>query len=261
MNNFIKIRTIGTAIGGAVAGIVGHHYGGKILSYREDKNEEQMQTKRDEVLFQMKDKLDKVENQLQDVKEQLSKQNNILETKDDTVMEQFKDELEDVVEGMDVGRRSIEEGRESIENSFSDSIDDDKLNKGIEYLNTAKVNLSSASNKLSELIDKINGKNKFWGESDLTSFYKYLDSFSLLEESAFFHIVVILTIMCIVWNIYSVIFANEFIKYFNLEAKYPRLNKFFKLRIQFQRYYLVLNLVLFLILCIFVLSINILVLT
>ena len=107
------------------------------------------------------------------------------------------------------------------------------------------------------------GKSKFWPTTegwDLTLFYKYLDSLSLLEESAFFHIVVIIFIMFIVWNIYSVIFANELIKYFNLEAKYPRLNKFFKLRLQFQRYYLILNLVLFIVLCIFVLSINILVL-
>jgi lipopolysaccharide biosynthesis glycosyltransferase len=71
---------------------------------------------------------------------------------------------------MDNGRKSLDAGRESINNSLSDTIDDSKFNKGIEYLNNAKVNLSSASNKLSELIDKINGKNKFLEESDLTSF-------------------------------------------------------------------------------------------
>jgi hypothetical protein len=260
MNNLLKLRTKGTAISGAVAGIVGHHYGGKILSYREEQKEEQMQTQRDDFWLQMKNKLDKVVNQLEDVKEQLSQQKSLIEKKGETVLEQFKDELEDVLEGMDVGRRSIDAGSKTIDKSVSDSIDDGKLNEGIEYLNKGKVNFSNASNKLSELIDKINGKNNFIEESDLTSFYKYLDSLSLLEESALFHIAVIVTIMCIVWNIYSVIFANEFIKYFNLEAKYPRLNKFFKLRIQFQRYYLFLNLVLFLILSIFVLSINILVL-
>jgi len=56
--------------------------------------------------------------------------------------------------------------------------------------------------------------------------YKYLDSLTLLEESAVFHLVVIITIICIVWNVYSVIFANELIKVFNLETRYPRLNKF-----------------------------------
>jgi len=56
---------------------------------------------------------------------------------------------------MDNGRKSLDAGRESINNSLSDTIDDSKLNKGIEYLNNAKVNLSSASNKLSELIDKM----------------------------------------------------------------------------------------------------------
>jgi hypothetical protein len=45
-----------------------------------------------------------------------------------------------------------------------------------------------------------------------------------------------------------------------LENKYPRLNKFFILRRQFQWYYLVLNLVFFIIICIFVLCLDILVL-
>jgi chromosome segregation ATPase len=124
MNNLLKFRSVGSAIGGAISAIAGHHYGSKILSYKEDKQEEQMQTQRDEVLFQMKEKLEKVENQLCDVKEQLSKHNNILETKDDTVMEQFKDELEGIVENMNSGRKSLDEGRENINSSFSNTIDD-----------------------------------------------------------------------------------------------------------------------------------------
>lgn len=39
---------------------------------------------------------------------------------------------------------------------------------------------------------------------DLTSFNKYLESLSILEESALFHIIFRITLVFIVWNIYSV---------------------------------------------------------
>lgn len=90
--------------------------------------------------------------------------------------------------------------------------------------------------------------------------YAYLDSLSLLEESAIFHIIVILTILIIVFNIYSVLLGNEILKYLNIEEKYPRLTKILKLRLQFQRYYLIFNLLYLICICIFVLFINILVL-
>ena len=50
-------------------------------------------------------------------------------------------------------------------------------------------------------------------------------------------------------NILSVLFGNEVIKYFNLEEKFPRLGLFFRLRLKFQRYYLILNVLTLLFVC------------
>ena len=50
-------------------------------------------------------------------------------------------------------------------------------------------------------------------------------------------VVIILNVI----NILSVLFGNEIIRYFNLEEKFPRLGLFFRLRLKFQRYYLIWN--------------------
>ena len=50
-------------------------------------------------------------------------------------------------------------------------------------------------------------------------------------------VVIILNVI----NILSVLFGNEIIRYFDLEARFPRLSIYFKLRNTFQRYYLLWN--------------------
>lgn len=68
--------------------------------------------------------------------------------------------------------------------------------------------------------------------------YDYLDTLSLLQESAILHILIFLLLILIVINILSALFGNEIIKYFNIENKFPSLSIFFKLRSKFQQYYL-----------------------
>lgn len=77
---------------------------------------------------------------------------------------------------------------------------------------------------------------------DLTSYYEYLDTLTLLEVSSIFHMLIILTVFLFIIDIYCILFANEIISYFRLEKKYPKLEIFFKLRLKFQRYHLLINL-------------------
>jgi exonuclease VII small subunit len=193
-----RLRSLRSAVGGAVAGVIGHHYGGKLLSYKEDKNEELMQTERDQALMSMREKMENVERQLVEVNERISRQNTLLDNKVESEIAEFKDDVVEVSNIVGTGTTNIEEGRKSLDMSFSNNLDDANFKKGIEYLNEGKENLVNASNKLSELLEKLNGKNQFIGESEITSLYKYLDSLNILEESAIFHIVIILTIICIV---------------------------------------------------------------
>ena len=95
----------------------------------------------------------------------------------------------------------------------------------------------------------------------LSKLYKYLDSISLLQESSLFHISLFIVILITVFNIFSVLFANEVIRYFNLEERFPRLGIFFKLRIKFQKYYLFWSVFTLFIVCLAGIGIDILLFT
>lgn len=95
---------------------------------------------------------------------------------------------------------------------------------------------------------------------DLSILQTYLDSLGLIEVSAFFHISVLLLIMLITFNILTVFFSNEIIRYFSLKEKYPKLNSFFRLRQTYQRYYLMLNIIAMFIICLLVISLDLLIL-
>lgn len=71
--------------------------------------------------------------------------------------------------------------------------------------------------------------------------YDYLNSLTLLEESAFYHIILLLVIGNLSFNLLSVFLGNELIEYFKLETKYPKLAGFFRLRLKFKKYYLILS--------------------
>nr|YP_010990999.1 LAGLIDADG homing endonuclease [Pappia fissilis]WOX61272.1 LAGLIDADG homing endonuclease [Pappia fissilis] len=89
--------------------------------------------------------------------------------------------------------------------------------------------------------------NKF--SFDFSQFYVYLDSLTFLQESCLLHIIMFFVLIFTVINILSVLFGNEIIRYFKLEERFPRLSLFFKLRITFQRYYLMWNVFILFVVC------------
>ena len=62
--------------------------------------------------------------------------------------------------------------------------------------------------------------------------------------------------MVTIINIFSALFANEIIKYFNLENRFPRLSLFFKIRLTLQKYYLIWSAFVLMVVCIFAIIIN-----
>ena len=95
---------------------------------------------------------------------------------------------------------------------------------------------------MDEINKLIENSKKNFISLDISSFYDYLDNLSLLDELALFYIIILTSLISIGFNITSVFFGNEIIIYFNLEQKFPRLAFFFRLRSQFQKYYLIINL-------------------
>lgn len=132
-----------------------------------------------------------------------------------------------------------------------------------ETLNSMKEDPSIVENgiKLIEkIIDSWSKGNNYISKISFQDIYDYLDSLTLLQESAFIHICMFIYILCCIYIIMAAFFGNEIIKYLNLEEKYPKLSIFFKLRTKFQRYYLVWNIVGIIIICILGVGINLLVL-
>ena len=105
----------------------------------------------------------------------------------------------------------------------------------------------------------LGGIKNFIGSSNfnLESLYAYLDSLSLLQESALLNICIFITILLTLISIFAALFGNEIINYFDLENKYPSISGFLKLRAKFQKYYLIWNIFLLLLLILGAICINI----
>jgi len=117
-----------------------------------------------------------------------------------------------------------------------------------------------ASENVKKLVESLNGSNKLISDFNLESFYEYLNSLSLIELSALYHILALVVIAILSFNILSAVLGNEIINYFKLEEKFPKLTAFLRLRLKFQKYYLTLNFSLIFLLIFASIQINLLVL-
>ena len=117
------------------------------------------------------------------------------------------------------------------------------------------------SSKLEEIIrDLFKGAKNLFSDFKLDAYYEYLDSLTQIQEGAFIHILLFLVIIFSLLNILFAFLGNELIQYLNLENKYPKLSLFIKLRVKFQRYYLLWNIFLILLVCIVSIGFNLLIL-
>ena len=218
---------------GIPLGVAAHHscmYGGKLLNKPEDNAEALAQKYRDE-------RLERIDENVQILVDNGKK----------------------IPEGATISeenRASLDENIQGIIDAKSDILFNPDSNKEIQ----GSI-IDECINKIKEIIDIIDkgNRNKFISDFSLDDFYKFLDSLTLLEESAFLHILTFVFILLTVFSIISTLFSNELISYFNLETKYPRLGVFFRLRAKYQRYYLIWNFLTLIFICIMGIVINLLV--
>lgn len=110
------------------------------------------------------------------------------------------------------------------------------------------------------LLSKFSG-NGFFVFDLYNEYIKFLDSLTLLQESAFLHILMFIYIICSLFTFVGVFFGNELIKYFDLENKNSYLAIFLKARAKFQRYYLIWTIFMLFIVCLVGLFLNFLAFT
>ena len=162
-----------------------------------------------------------------------------------TLQEQLEHKkFEDVKLEADLGRvkdqlESINQDVEML-NKFSNTEETNPI-----LIETSSETLKKTAKSASELIDKllssINDGNNYNIIDFFDNYRIFLDSLTLIQISLFVHIFLSVLILYFLWNILVAYYSNKIITYFNLETKYPRLKKYFDLRIKFQDYYIKLN--------------------
>ena len=238
-----KLLELLKAGAGVIIGVGAHHYGGKVLDSQNIKAENAAQAVRDgkldnygEAMISLNNKIDKCINAASKTDENLP------------ISKEDYDTVRNSVE-------EIQETAESIKNLQFDANNTDILDQKIEVV-------KKASNNIIEVIErwsKGNGNN-FLPDFNIQNLYDFLDSLTLLEESAFLHITIFILILSCLFSIVSVFFGNEIIKYFKLEERFPRLELFFKLRAKFQRYYLIWNILIIVAVSLIAIFLNLIVL-
>lgn len=232
-----------SAVGGSAA-VVAHHYGSQLLDRNNTAKAEQAQTQRDEQITRVENKLDNVEKQVSELSNKVNGDQTIPSDDGQFLAHKFS---------------SIKESKNSIENVMQNStITEEQKSAVVESMNKMATDYEEIKKVLEKFIGGGSDGNKLFSDY-FEVFYAYLDSLTLLEESALLHILLFIFLLLTCFNILVVFFGNEFIKYFDLENKYPKLHLFFKLRVTYQRYYLIWNIFLLFFVCISGICINLLV--
>jgi hypothetical protein len=223
-NIFKQLQNLGLF----ASGIVSHHYGSKLLDYKENFEESKIQAERDA-------KLEEMAKDLKILKDNCSNISN----KNDSLMQNTELSI-DNISSLQKQLKIAEEKSKSVLDYLNKFNSNSDLSSNKENLHKEVTDMLSVTDKINKLLDGFSDKgkgNNFM--SNLNGLYGYLNNMSLLEEASLLHILLFLVIMFTVFNILIALFSNEIIKYFDLEKKYPSLDAFFKLRIKFQRYYLI----------------------
>jgi hypothetical protein len=215
--------------------LAGQHYFGKLLDLKEVRANEKLQTLRSETvnvqLEEVQKNQDVINPNFEGLKEKLSSVSDTYKLlmdkcKEAKIPEKVSDEILTNVETM-------ASDTAKLDSILKEACDENTYSS----VNIIVNNLNTSTFKIKEIVEKFcSDSNNF--VPNLNKFYEFLDSLTLLQESAFIHILVFLVLLCIVFNILGVLFGNEMIKYFNIENKFPSLSSFLKLRAKFQKYYL-----------------------
>lgn len=121
-------------------------------------------------------------------------------------------------------------------------------NKYKEQIDNAFKKANDKANELANAIDN----TPHLGEGDnfmdgnpifklITEYKEYLNTLSSIETCLLINITTSMFILTCIISIFYSIFGNYFINKFSLEQRFPKLSKIIKLRVTFQKYYIIIN--------------------
>jgi hypothetical protein len=251
-----KLKNNLTLLGTFLSGVVGHHYIGKILDYKSEMAASKEMELR---AISESENMEIIQNKLNNI----IKNNENLSKNVETLIDKHvpESQLSHINELLDFGGKQCKNVREILDKG-PDNINLDFYQAAYRAAVACEKANREASEGVKKLIKSINGSNSKGLVSDfnLEHFYDYLNSLNLLELSALYHIIVLIVIAILSFNVLSAVLGNEIIKYFKLEENFPKLAAFLRLRLKFQKYYLTLSFSLIFLLIFASIQINLLVL-
>jgi len=259
-----KLKNNITLLGTFLSGVIGHHYIGKILDYKSEMAASKEMALRGRAISESEN-MEIIKNKLNNIIKNNENLSKIVETLiDKHVPDSLAKGESHINELLDFGGKQCKNVREILDKG-PDNINLDFYQAAYKAAVACEKANREASEGVKKLIDSINGSNskgsrKRISDFNLEHFYEYLNSLNLLELSALYHIIVLVVIAILSFNVLSAVLGNEIIKYFKLEENFPKLAAFLRLRLKFQKYYLTLSFSLIFLLIFASIQINLLVL-
>ena len=132
-------------------------------------------------------------------------------------------------------------------------------NKYKEQIDNTFKKANTKANELENALDNTN--DKFMDDNPIfnliTEYKEYLATLSSIETCLLINITTSIFILTCIINIFYSICGNYLINKFSLEERFPKLSKIIKLRVTFQKYYIIINSVFIIIAVLSLIFINI----
>lgn len=240
-----RFKEIANQFTAFLSGAAGHHYVSKLLDRPAEKESAELEAARERALKKVSQSLAEIKKNVRDIKQQIIDPNKV-------------DESSNIPENVQTSIKECADRIEQSSESVTNILDTVRLPFEFkDFILSQMKGMEQTSNDLKSLLDSVN-KDSFvpW----LDKFYAYLDSLTLFQESAVVHILLFIVLLLQVINILFIFFGNEIIRYLKLEQRFPSLSSLIRLRAMFQRYYLMWNIFILFLVCMFGIFVNILVL-
>jgi len=148
---------------------------------------------------------------------------------------------------------------EKMKNSELQGKCDKLANKKIEDLESINESNKSLVDNIQNIInskDGSSGSNSFIGNNFIDSINQILSTLNFEQTLAILHISGSIFIIISLYSIMLIILGDFFIKYFNLEERFPKIANFIKIRRKFQNYYILINVIIIVLILLIIIYIN-----
>jgi hypothetical protein len=156
---------------------------------------------------------------------------------------------------------------DSINKNVADnSINDDELSDQLNKLDNTINEIEECTHRYENIVETARklvedgNFRKFIDSDKIIDFFNNINNLSFEDTIYVCHLSGSIAILISIISIITIFYSNQIIEYFKLETKYPRIAKFIQLRRKFQNFYIVIDFIIILFVCVAMIYINLLLL-